>query len=264
MIESLLAAALPLAAIGELVSVVLFILWIARQVMSGNDEAKQIREAQREMPPVDDEGAPLEDDPVRNELEAFLARVREQQEGAPDGGMRAEPVRAEVAPGGRVIEVFDDDPEDFTPTRRPVDPFEEPARDKPSRPERLQPPRRTQPLRQTEPQRDGREPAPPQPVARSEASRADSHELRHLPESQLAEHAAHLGEGIAGADDRVQARLEAKFGKFLDQSPATTHQAPADPATNAAARIAAALSSPGGVRDAIVLNEILQRPVDRW
>lgn len=88
--------------------------------------------------------------------------------------------------------------------------------------------------------------------------------LRHLPESQLAENAAHLGESIATADDRVEARLHDKFDHRLGSLAGRT-AGPAAAATEpvtTAARIRQTLTKPGGAREAVILSEILRYPPD--
>ena len=102
------------------------------------------------------------------------------------------------------------------------------------------------------------------PAKRTEVG-ALSH--KHLAKSQLAEQAAHLGERIAKSDDRLDARLHKKFDHQMGQfqrGQATGHQhedaKKGEP--SAAARVAKMLTTPAGMRDAVVLNEILRRPAD--
>ena len=94
--------------------------------------------------------------------------------------------------------------------------------------------------------------------------------MGHLKESTLAEQAAHLGEQVAQADDRVAARLHEKFDHKLGKLQARNTQRRSEAAAAAvleptsAESIAALLANPDSIRNAIVLNEILQRPTDRW
>lgn len=100
----------------------------------------------------------------------------------------------------------------------------------------------------------------------------DEHVRQHMgrmKESQLAENAARLGQGIATSDDRMAARLQSKFdhrlGNLDKGDKAAAADAPdaiADGAT--AESLAKMLASPGGIRNAIILNEILHRPEERW
>ncbi len=101
-------------------------------------------------------------------------------------------------------------------------------------------------------------------VRRSEVG-ALSHE--HLAESQLAEQAAHLGERIAQADDRLDARLHKTFDHQLGQfqnkpTVGHRHEDAIELRPSAAARVAKMLTTPAGIKDAVVLSEILRRPSD--
>jgi hypothetical protein len=96
---------------------------------------------------------------------------------------------------------------------------------------------------------------------------------------EFEERAARLGGEVAQADDKVAAHLKEKFTHQLGQlerrlgetaaspSPAPTgfaeDQIPPLPAT-AAAGFAALLMNAPSLRQAIVLSEILPRPMDRW
>ena len=78
---------------------------------------------------------------------------------------------------------------------------------------------------------------------------------------------AHLGEEVAKADDRFETHLHMKFdhglGQLSDRHATDVYERPA--ASNETARdLAQLLARPEGVRQAIVLNEILTRPDHRW
>lgn len=83
----------------------------------------------------------------------------------------------------------------------------------------------------------------------------------------IQERVSRLGAEVALADDKIEARLEAKFGHDLGRL-RDTHDDDAyehTVATNVAAnQIAALLSDPQSIRQAILLQEILKRPEDRW
>ncbi|MEO0530179.1 MAG: hypothetical protein AAF266_06320 [Planctomycetota bacterium] len=248
--------------------------WILRAVLGAVGEAREAERANREGPreepfDLDDEIA-LDDDPdgrekpepkqgeLRSEVEDFLRRI---------GELPAEEAKAEQADAGRQIDLEDEADADDPPVRRkPIDPFEEPPR---RQRQRQQPTRPAAEARQTPP------PAvelliDPEPPKRTESVR-DRRELRHLPESQLAEQAAHLGENVAAADDRLEARLHDKFDHRLgklrrDETSETKDAKPDTPAVAdlaGARRIKELLSRPGGVREAVVLSEILRRPGDQ-
>lgn len=256
-----LFAVLPLAFLDEALGpILLLLIWAARAIMSANAEAKRRRQ---NGDLEDEDDVPVEDDAIRSELEEFLRRVQGEPEPAGESPLDVnEPVTREAAMAeapprsGRAIEVFEDEP-DPPPRRRPIDPFEEPT------------PRRYATAAAEAASAPAKPASPPETgVSAPAAAAVSSVQARHLPESQLAEHAAHLGESIMSADDRLQARLDAKFGKSMGTLDAEKKQASdkakAAEEKSAAARVAAALASPTGVRDAVVLNEILQRPTDRW
>lgn len=98
------------------------------------------------------------------------------------------------------------------------------------------------------------------------AERAADREAVRL--SKLPEQPPHLGKRIIEEDTQFDNQLKAKFdhtvGTLTESSskPQATVTAPV-PATPAA-QIAAMLANPEGVRQAVILNEILHRPSDRW
>lgn len=238
--------------IGPLLVVVFWVIQAIYRAINEQKEVEQAREAQPEdgappagrMPPrqvVEGPGGQPPEGDLRSEIDEFLKRVSEEFD--------PEPVKeAKAAPAPELI---DAEPR----PRAPLDPFEEPPR----RPRRL--PKVVVPT--NEPKLDL---TIDSPAIRPEPEPAKSRqELRRLPESQLAEQAAHLGERIAGADDRVEARLHEKFdhklGKLGSQQSAVGETKPEESLTGAQ-RIKALLARPGGVREAIVLSEILRRPSD--
>ncbi|MCA9240280.1 MAG: hypothetical protein KDA37_08775 [Planctomycetales bacterium] len=107
---------------------------------------------------------------------------------------------------------------------------------------------------------------PEAPAGESLSDHVQRH-ITHLQESQLAEQAAHLGEQVALADDKVQARLDAKFkhrlGSIKSREEEPTLAVVVEPGVGPD-QIAAMLASPESIKTAIILNEILQRPTDRW
>jgi hypothetical protein len=98
------------------------------------------------------------------------------------------------------------------------------------------------------------------------AERAAVREASRL--SKLPEQPPHLGQRIIEDDEQFDIQLKAKFDHTVGtlaesgrnpQSPdvAPTRETPA-------AQIAAMLANPDGVRQAVIINEILRRPSDRW
>ena len=243
-----LLAADWLQAIGPLLFVV---FWVLHQVITAMRDAKEM--PQEELEPVDLDDEPwmegqaeaLDDrpvvanagqgDPVKSEVEDFLRRIGKLQEGQQGAGLEGEAAREKPQ----------------------LDPMLEPP------PRRRRPQRG--PIRQVEVLTD--EPAVEMQVEPAPPLRAEPVAEHRLPESQLAEKASHLGERIAKADDRVEARLHEKFDHNLgrlEERP-TKEDAPMEPApVGSAGRIKQALSTPAGMRDAILLQEILNRPTNRW
>jgi hypothetical protein len=86
----------------------------------------------------------------------------------------------------------------------------------------------------------------------------------------ISEQSARLGQRIIEEDHQFDVQLKAKFdhtvGTITGSSVAAAEQAAIAAAASEtpAAQIAALLANPDGVRQAIVLNEILRRPNERW
>ncbi len=101
----------------------------------------------------------------------------------------------------------------------------------------------------------------------SEGSEVARHVAEHLTAGKFTEHAAQLGHDIGQSDERLEARLQATFdhrlGKLDDGNDPVASTVSANEAP-LAAEILALMSSPGGMRQAIILNEILARPIDKW
>jgi hypothetical protein len=86
----------------------------------------------------------------------------------------------------------------------------------------------------------------------------------------LGEQTSRLGQRIVEDDHQFDAQLKAKFdhtvGTLTGSGVAAAEQAAAVAADESrpAAQLAGLLASPDGMRQAIVLNEILRRPSERW
>jgi hypothetical protein len=95
------------------------------------------------------------------------------------------------------------------------------------------------------------------------AERAAAREEKRV--GHLAEQQPHLGQRIIEDDKQFDEQLKAKFdhsvgtlaGSDAAQPAALQRETPAS-------QIAAMLANPEGVRQAVILNEILRRPSDRW
>ncbi len=89
--------------------------------------------------------------------------------------------------------------------------------------------------------------------------------------SRIAAQVAKLGYEVDQADDVMEAHLHQTFDHKLGRISVSTTAAPASGSptgtgsgTDAVTSIIRLLQSPTGLRDAILLNEILQRPESRW
>jgi hypothetical protein len=188
-------------------------------------------------------------DPLRNQVEEFLQRAgRQQQANQPRAAQR--PRRP--APASEIEVLLND--QQNTVERRPLS---EPFR----------------PMGQPEaeaPQRGAaRHPVKlPAQVERQRESVAE-HVADHITAGarSVGQHSSQLGQRIITDDQQFDVRLKERFGHSLgslgdsraDESPVLT---PVD--NSPVGQIAAMLASPGGVRQAMVINEILRRPSDRW
>jgi hypothetical protein len=253
MIHILFADALS-EIIGVLVVLVPLVLWVIGQIRGAAKQAgqprgqqaaprRQAQPAGRRRPPaaVPAGQAGQQADTLREQVEEFLRRSGRQQ---PANQGRPAPAR---------------------PTSHPPEiellPVEEPRA-----------PRR----RLAEPLRPAREsanvPAPGKAVrsaALGTAGRAQPvRQSLSASGGGLSGYTPHLGERIIADDEQFDVQLKAKF----DHRVGTLAAARVEPSTavsasigeSPAAQIAEMLTSPEGVRQAIVLNEILRRPGDRW
>ncbi len=86
--------------------------------------------------------------------------------------------------------------------------------------------------------------------------------------AQLSRHASQLGAQVGQADEKLEGRLHDKFdhdlGKIHDESVTGAGQRGQEGIALTASDIVGMLSNPKSITQAVVLNEILQRPIDRW
>lgn len=181
--------------------------------------------------PVRGAGAPPRpaEDPLAREIEEFLRRVQGQRAG-------------------------------------------QPARTAPSPPPPL-PPSPPRP-----PSRPSQEPAPSESSPRPVSTVAE-HVQTYLGPSHMGEVGSKdLGQAVAKSEDRMEAHLREVFGHQVGTLASTPGEAareptPVEPSTLAdritaeapsPATLAAILAEPAGMRQAILLSEILNRPEHRW
>jgi hypothetical protein len=114
---------------------------------------------------------------------------------------------------------------------------------------------------------------PPKPAEPAEPPRTVvAHVEKRLDTSEFQRRTAQLGGEVAEADDKLDARVHDVFEHQLSQfdwrTPGELEAAgealPPSATTAAVAGIFPLLTNPEGLRQAIILNEILQRPSDRW
>lgn len=93
---------------------------------------------------------------------------------------------------------------------------------------------------------------------------------RHLPSQRFSDHTSHLGELAGTADTRMDVRIHGKFdhrlGSLAGSSDRDVTDAAIDIATSQqpADAIRRLLQTDAGVRQAVILSEILTPPAHRW
>jgi hypothetical protein len=249
--------------IGSLMGLVVLVMWVIRQIVEANKQAgppkgrPQMAPQQPQVQPQPARGVPpagQQADPLRNQVEEFLRRAGR----VPVGEQQAPGQRRVRAAAGNEVEVLIDEPA-APPERRPLSepfrPMEQPATTAPRQPAAA--------LRKV--------PAPRQPVAPRRETVAE-----HVAESvtahsrALGEQTSRLGQRIIDEDRQFDVQIKAKFdhsvGTLTGSGVAAAEHAAAVAAheSRAAAQLAGMLASPDGMRQAIVLNEILRRPSERW
>jgi hypothetical protein len=244
-----------------LIGLVALIFVIVRQLLEANKNAGMKR-VQQPVPPQ-----PQLENPNRAPAPAAAA------------GQRADPLRAQV--------------EEFL--RRAAQPAQKnqprPQQAQPSQIEVLvkpsQPPEQRvfgQPLRQAEWRHTpSSSPSPQLPAGTekphsgrgSSKSRKRKTVAEHVAEQvtsraeSIASHASRLGQRIIAEDQQFDVQLNAKFAHTIGTLSGSEASAAAEPtspppADSPAAQLASMLANPGGIRQAVLVNEILRRPSDRW
>jgi hypothetical protein len=240
-IPTLLAAADQI--ISLLVGLAVLVIWIIGQIAEARKQKPPLRPEPGQ--PPDRRARGDQADQLRSEVEEFLRQAAgKEREAAPPRRQAVVPPPAQARPPRKssTVEVLIDD----DPSALEVQMLEPPSRVSRG-------PAREAAVKNA-PARSAREKPPDRPV----------HEIR---ERTFAERISHLGERVALADDQMSANVHAKFdhavGRLSGAPIASAFQAPI--AEIAPARqIADMLSSPTGVRQAIVLGEVLIRPEHRW
>jgi hypothetical protein len=243
--------------IGSIVGIIFLIVWVIGQLSGAKKEAKPPAARQPPQPPrgqqapmAQPQPAAAGGDPIRNQVEEFMRRVGQQQKA---GAGKAAPAAGRPAgpPRDQIEILLEETP--LERQRQPVRPADKPA---------MEPPRSS---RAAAKQR----PTPPRQGKRRRETMAEHSEQVDASSRALANRSAKLGQGLVEADQqfdkRLAARLDHKVGSLEERHAERMQQEqPETVAPTLAAQIAAMLTNPEGVRQAILLSEILRRPTDRW
>jgi hypothetical protein len=245
--------------LGALVGLIALVFWVIQRIIEATKEAGpqgrpagQPPQAQA-APPGAPRPAGQQADPLRGQVEEFLRRAGQGQQ--PNQGGAAAPRRP--AAQAQEIEVLLDDEAlaERRPARQPLRPREE----KPAAASRPAASAKVPGIQRTQ-----RRPVTP----RERKSLAERSSERAAARAEaLAQKVSHLGKRVIEEDQQFDVQLKAKFdhtvGTLAGQTVASSELVPVE-STTAAGQIAAMLANPDGVRQAIILNEILRRPMDRW
>jgi hypothetical protein len=236
--------------IGAVVTLGALMLWIIQKIVEANKSAQApARRAQGPRPQAAPPAAAAgqQADPLRNQVEEFLRRAQGNQP-----AQRGPQPQRVPAPGARDIELLVDEQTPRsqrpvgTPLRAGVERFGEAARA--AGPDA----------------RPARRPVTPR-KRKTLAEKADERAAARA--SSIAQQASSLGRRIIAEDQQFDQQLKSKFdhtvGTLASETATEVALVPVARETPAA-QIAAMLSNPEGVRQAIVLNEVLRRPTDRW
>ncbi len=249
----------PLLAVdvGEIiVGLIALIIVIIRQLVEANRAAG----AKRAKPPVAPEMLPQE--PAKPP--------------APAGGQQADPLRAQVE-------------EFLRRASRPAEQSQPERQSEPARPSEVlvnpTSPREArtigEPLQQASWRQTPSPPTAPLPSAASERPRSPRGKPRkrksvaeHVAErvssraENLARQTSKLGQRIVAEDEQFDVQLKSKFdhklGTLASSESAASAESAAPGVPSPAAELAALLANPAGIRQAVLISEILRRPTDRW
>lgn len=252
------------ADIGELlIGLVVFIIFIIRQIVEANKQAKPQRAKAPFAPqpqPQQAKGAAQQGgqqaDSLRAQVEEFLRRA-----GRPAQGQPPAPPRPSQPAAAREIELLID-----------------PSRQGDQRSIGT-------PLRQAEWRKTAMAPQGQQPGSAGDKSRGGrggktrrrKSVAEHVEEQvtahtrTIADKASQLGQRIVAEDQQFDSQLKSKFDHTVGTLSGSTlgvasEQPPSLPPINdsPAAQLASLLANPNGIRQAVLVNEILRRPSERW
>jgi hypothetical protein len=230
--------------IGALVPLVFFVLWVIKQIREAKNPAaprpqqpNPPRPQPRPQPPAAQAGpagpANQQADPLREQVQEFLRRTQQQP---------ANRQRPAARRDAREIEV-------------------------------LVPAESADEVRRTiaEPFRPMQAPSTPRPIVLATSAESPRSTVpAHVSAGSrlLGRQTSQLGQRIIAEDEQFDVQLKAKFdhtvGSLASARPSESPLAPKSPGDSPAGQIVAMLKTPGGMQQAVVLNEILRRPTDRW
>jgi hypothetical protein len=189
-------------------------------------------------------------DPLRSQVEEFLRRAGQPQSDQAQS-------RPQQKPAIEIAQVAD------------ANPYVRPALSESNRPDTFTPGdpsiSKPRPAAKSDPKRTPRRSVTPKRRVTLAERAVEREEIRV---GHLAEQPSHLGSRIIEEDKQFDDQLKAKFDHTVGTLSATTSgtgEKPASPVVDTPARqIAAMLTNPAGVQQAVIINEILRRPSDRW
>jgi hypothetical protein len=255
--------------VSVLAGLLVLVFWVVRQI---NDaKVRQVAQTGRPQavapPPQPAQadaaaGVPPAADPLRAQVDEFLRRAGQPPK-PPQAAVTAKPPTRQPAARDEIV-VLIDDPKAAAPLR-------ESLADKMRTKDDAAAAQRAKPARPPQPPRE-RKPAPPQRVARQRPASLSEQVAERIGavSQEFNKEVADLGERVKQADEQFDRQIQQKFDHALGSfdgrnAPRTDNlQQASTQAANPAAQLAALLATPDGALKAIVLNEILTRPVDRW
>ena len=247
--------------------IIVMVMWGIQQIFAGRQEAKNARPKKVRQPrkpvvrPADGAQPPNQADPLRAEVEQFLRQSEEKKQQS-QRPQQTRPREAQPVDAQRGRTQVPREPQQ-RPTRREPLPSGDPA---PRQPRSSKPTvqatrkARKRPERGTPNDAASRDSATPIELR---GENVEQHVARHLNTKEYDERADHLGEKVALADDRLEARLEQTFEHRLGTLSHSEDEVQ-EVGPTVADEVRELLSKPQGMRQLIVANEILRRPEDRW
>lgn len=243
--------------------IVALIFLVIRQLLEANKQAGPQR-VRPPVPPPAPQPQPLgkgvvpaagqQADPLRAQVEEFLRRAGRPPQPEPQRPVQLPP---KPAPARESDSTGVTDKRTFGQPLRQAEWRDTPATSAPTQLPRL--------VDKPKPSRSPAKPRRRQSVAEHVAEQVSAHAR------ELAAKASQLGQRIASEDQQFDVQLRAKFDHTLGTLAGGPVPAAAEPASSGplpsdtpAAQIAALLANPTGIRQAVLINEILRRPSERW